>query len=140
MHDTYIQYDVLTEEEALGLLPKGNYPATIKFAETKISSKDPSKSYVVLTVVVHDKRDHEFKTWCALPYMLKHAADSTGNEEKYKTKQLKLSDFSNKKCIARVKIQEGTDKYPTTKNVIWDFLKPETNQVNQIPFDDAVPF
>jgi len=136
---TDIDYEPLTEEEALGLLPKGEYPAIIIKAENKYGRKDPSKSYVVLTV---DVKGNHLTTWCALPYMLKHAADSTGNSEKYQSKQLNLSDFVNKKCNVKIKVQEGTEQYPTPKNVIWDFVAPKRGDENQetIEFNDSVPF
>lgn len=130
-------YEVLTEEEALGLLPKGDYDAVITKAESRKGSKDPSKNYLVLTVKV---KNTFMTTWCALPYMVKHAAESTGNEEKYKNKSLKLSDFIDKKCTVRLKIKPGTDQYPTPKNVVSDFLSKKENKDQNQDFNDDVPF
>jgi hypothetical protein len=136
---TDINYEPMTEEEALGLLPTGEYPATIMKAENKYGRKDPSKSYVVLTVNIRGiKIEKEIIVWCALAYILKHASDATGNSEKYQNKTLKLSDFVGKSCNVKVRVKEGDERYPNPKNEIWDFVKPQSQE--SLPFDDVVLF
>jgi hypothetical protein len=129
---TDIDYEPMSEEEALGLLPKGDYEATITAAENKHSKE--GKKYVVFTL---EARGVELTTWCTFPFMLKHAAESIGLGGNYENKTLRLSDFPGKKLVIRVNVKEGNEQYPRPKNVVFDFkaLKQEN-----LPFDDAVPF
>ena len=129
---TDIDYEPMSEEEALGLLPKGDYEATITAAENKYSQA--GKKHVVLTL---EARGVELNTWCTFPFMLKHAAESIGLGENYQNKTLRLSDFPGKKLIIRVNVKEGSEQYPRPKNVVFDF-KPFKQQ--SLPFDDVVPF
>jgi hypothetical protein len=134
----------MSEEEALGLLPKGEYPAVIIEAQNRVGKADPSKTYVVITVSIKSiKKEKEIEVYCTLPYMLKHAADSTGNTEKYDNRTLKLSDFVGKSCNVKVKIQEATEKFPIPKNAVWDFVQPKAHRFvcrETLTFDDSVPF
>ena len=129
---TDIDYEPLTEEEALGLLPKGDYEATITSAENKHSKE--GKKYVVFTL---EARGVELQTWCTFPFMLKHAAEAIGCGDKYENKSLRLADFPGKKLVIRVNVKEGNEQYPRPKNVVFDFkaLKKES-----LPFDDVVTF
>ncbi len=129
---TDIDYEPLTEEEALGLLPKGDYEATITSAENKTSRA--GDKYVVFTL---EARGVELTTWCTLPFMIKHAAESIGLGENYKNKTLKLSDFPGKKLVIRVVVKEGDEKYPRPKNAVFDFLP---SKQENLPFNDEVPF
>lgn len=136
---TDIDYEPLTEEEALGLFPKGEYYATISEASSLPSRKDPSKKYVVFKLNVESEKQHkELTVWCFMPFMLRHAAYSTGNGDKYEDKSLKLSDFVGKACNVKIRVKEGDEQYPNPKNEIWDFVKPKAQE--SLPFDDVVPF
>lgn len=142
MSTSDIDYEPMSEEEALGLLPKGEYPATIMSSEKKYG-KDQSKSYVVFTVSIHGvTKNQDLTVWCFMPFMLKHAAESTGNGDKYMNKSLKLSDFLGKTCNVKVKIKPGNEDYPNPKNVIWDFVahKPKDDKQSILEFNDEVPF
>lgn len=132
MYQSDIDYEPMTEEESLGLLPKGDYEATFMSSENKNSKE--GKKYVVFTLNV---KGNEITTWCTFPFMLRHAAIAIGLEEQYQNKTLKLSDFPGKKCIVRVSVKEGNEQYPRPKNQIFDFLLLKQEE---LPFDDSVPF
>jgi hypothetical protein len=137
---TDIDYEPLTEEEALGLFPKGEYEAVILESKSQSGRKDPSKSFVVLKLeVTSDKQKKEMTVWCFMPFMLKHASEATGNTEKYQNKTLKLSDFVGKRCKVKIRVKEGNDQYPSPKNEIYDFVSTK-NQSESLPFNDEVPF
>lgn len=127
-----IDYEPMSEEEALGLLPKGDYEATITAAENKHSKE--GKKYVVFTL---ESRGVELTTWCTFPFMLKHAAEAIGLGENYENKTLRLADFPGKKLVIRVNVKEGNEQYPRPKNVVFDFkaLKQES-----LPFNDDIGF
>jgi hypothetical protein len=129
---TDIDYEPMSEEEALGLLPKGDYEATITSAENKHSKE--GKKYVVFTL---ESRGVELTTWCTFPFMLKHAAESIGLGENYENKTLRLADFPGKKLVIRVNVKEGNEQYPRPKNVVFDF---KALKQDSLPFNDDIGF
>ncbi|TAL08149.1 MAG: hypothetical protein EPO02_13665 [Nitrospirae bacterium] len=136
---TDIDYEPLTEEEALGLFPKGEYYATILEASKKPGKKDPSITYVIFKLNVEsDKQHKEMTVYCFKPFMLRHAAYATDNGDKYESKTLTLSDFVGKSLNVKISVKEGDEKYPNPKNEIWDFVKSKAQE--NLPFDDVIPF
>lgn len=137
--NAYIEHTPMSEDEVLGMLPEGEYPALIKNITVRTGRKDPSKKYFVAEVEV-DHKDKTFilQTWLALPFLLKHLYDSTGNGEKYKEKKLYAKDCIGCKTVVRIKKQAATDKFPA-RHVVADFLtKPTEN--TELELNDDIPF
>lgn len=124
-----MQHTPMTEEEALGLLPAGNYEGHIRCVEVKKGRKDPSKSYFVATVDVYDSdgRPVSLITWLALPSLLKHMYDAAGQEDKYKETTLSTKDCEGANVVVKIKVTIPTDDYPTPRNQVVDFLKPKAS-------------
>ena len=126
MSNYFTDYDALTEEQALNLLPKGEYTAWIREVETKNGSQPHTKdkTYIVLTVDVYDKNERPLTAiicWCALPHLLRHLCDAVGHLSEYENKTLILQDhLLRKEVIAVVGIQKAKDGY-NEKNIIQDF-------------------
>ncbi len=139
----FTDYDVLSEEQALNLLPKGDYTSWIRDVAVKPGSKDPSKTYIVLTVDVYDKEGmpHSIFVWCYFPHMLRHACQAAGCLDKYESKTLILDqDLKGKEVIACVSQQKAKDGYPA-RNSVTDFKAvPKTSSAASDAFNDAVPF
>lgn len=140
--EQFLDHTPLTEEEALGILPDGDYKGFIKKIEVRQGKKDPNKSYFVANVDVFNKKGKSVTivTWLALDYMVKHMYDACGIPEKYNKSRLSNKDCEGKTVTVKVKIQKGNDQYPTPKNVIFDFL-PLIDEKNKLEeFNDDVPF
>lgn len=123
MTNYFTDYEALTEEQALGLIPEGEYPSWIR--EVEVKKTKAGASCIVLTVDVYDTngRPHTITVWCALPHLLRHACASTGHLEDYDNKTLILEDhLKGQEVIAVVKTQEATEKYKA-RSVITDFKK-----------------
>ena len=140
MNNDLIDYEPVTELEALGIIEKGKYKGWIKNSESRPGKKDPSKKIVVLTIDVYDKNNkpNTMYLWCGLKHLLLHAAKSTGNLDKYEGKKLKHSDLIDKEVLVDIDIQEGTEQYPRPRNVIVDLLP--ISDKSKPDFDDPISF
>jgi len=148
--EQFLDHVPLTEEEALGLLPKGTYEGYIRKVEIKPGKKDPNARYFVASVEIFPPNGKlvTLNTWLVLPYLLKHMYDACGKEEQYKTNRLSTKDCEGFNVSVRVGKQEGTEQYPQPKNVVQDFMKlkdkPPTLTINGKPeeefYSDEVPF
>ncbi len=149
MTEQTIKHEPLSEDDASGLLPKGDYPGIIRLIEIKSGKKDPNKKYFVATVDVWDEtgRPVSLVTWLALPALLKHMYDAAGQSDKYQNSTLSTKDCEGAKVICRIKISKPTEDYPTPQNRIWDFVKPKASgQMTSeqlidalTKFDDPIP-
>lgn len=145
--EEFLDHIPLSEEEVLGLFPKGDYPAIIEKVEVK-TSQAGNRCFVGTIEIMNNSTGQTRKvtTWFGLPYLLKHAYDSAGLSSKYESAKLSNKDLEGKHVIARVKIKEGNDKYPQPKNEIYDFIVNAQNMIGMksteiIPdFDDKIPF
>lgn len=138
--EQYIDHVAMTEEEALGLLPAGEYPAVFEKIEVK-QAKD-GKSYFVAKVNVYDPISGIQKTitqWLVFPHLLRHAYIAAGLDHEYGQPKLSTRDLESKKVIAKIRVKQGTDEYPQPKNEIQDFLAPKNNVVSDI-FNDEIAF
>ncbi len=121
--EEFLDHIPLTEEEALGLFSKGDYPALVKKVEIK-TSKAGNRCFVA-DIELQDRSNGNVRTvttWFGLPYLLKHAYESAGLSSKYESAKLSNKDLEGKRVIAKVKVQEGNAEYPQPKNVIYDFV------------------
>jgi|GEM_PF-4009062 len=138
--EEFLDHNPLSEMDALGLLPDGDYKAYIKKVEIKTTgsfSKNPGKKYFMATLDVYgeNNRVHTLFANCVLDYMLKHMYDASGKTEKYNEKKLSVNDCVDSMVTVKVKIREGNEKYPKPKNEIWDFLPCKDEDLNdQLPF------
>lgn len=155
-------YDVLTEEQAMKeryqLLDDGEYPASIKRIEPRVSSNGNNMYEVDLDVydvngAIHQVRDY----WIFsrnMSWKVIHAADSLGLLTEYENKTFKPDIIRNRNCVVTIRTQEGKEipmdklqgkplgsKYPT-KNVVEDYIKSgtKTTQKTEDDFSDSIPF
>lgn len=143
MTNYFTDYDVLTEEQASNLLPKGKYEGFVREIEVKPGKKDPNKQYVIVTVDVYDPNGngipHQIVQGCYFKHMLRHLCKACGVIDKYESKTLSLfDDLLNKSVLVSVGQQEAKDGFPA-KNTINDF-EVLPNKEESKTFDDALPF
>lgn len=128
--EEFLDHVPYTEEEALGLIEPGIYPAYIEKVEIK-QSNSGNRFFVATVNVTDSNKSHKvFSVWLALKHMLKHAYDSAGLEDKFKQSKLSTKDLEGKKVMVKVKLKPGNELYPNPKNEIVDFIKPENNLFN----------
>jgi len=145
MTNYFTSYEPVTEEEALNLLPDGEYEGWIRVVETKNGTKPHTKdkTYVVLTVDVYDAngKPRTQTCWCALPHLLRHACDSTGHLSEYENKTLILSDHLLGQALnVVIGTQDAKDGY-NAKNYIKDFKPLGNNKTVVTPnLNDDITF
>src|SRR6478736_6116747 len=150
MSSALFDYEVLTEEQALKeryqLLDDGDYPATIKKIEPRVSNNGNNMYEVDLDVYdkngsIHQVRDY----WIFsrnMSWKVIHAADSCGLLAEYENKQFVPNIIRNKHCVVSIRTQEGKEipadklqgkpvgsRYPT-KNVVEDYVKKSTQSIS----------
>ncbi len=143
--EEFLDHIPLTEEEALGLFVKGDYPAVFQKVEVKTSKTGNRRFVADIELQNHSNGTTRIvTTWFNLPYLLKHAYEAAGMSDKYQSDKLSTKDLEGKKVIARVKVKEGNDQYPQPKNEIYDFVVTpgldKTPVQNTPEFDDLIPF
>jgi hypothetical protein len=145
MSNYFTDYEVLTEDQAMNLLPKGKYEGFIIEIEVKPGRKDPNKQYVIVTVDVYDPEGngipHQVIQGCYFKHMLRHLCIACSCLDKYESKTLSLEDLINKTVVVSLDVQEAQNGY-LAKNVINDFeLMPEKiDKEPNLPFDDEIKF
>lgn len=147
--EQFLDHTPLSEEDALGLLPNGNYEGYIRKIEIKVSGNTGKSHFVTTTEIFKPNGDlMTINTWLALPYLLKHMYDSCGKEEQYKSNKLSPKDCEGCNVMVKIGKQDGNEKYPNAKNVIQDFMKlkdkPPTLTINgkseEDFFNDPIDF
>lgn len=131
-----------TEQEALGLLEKGNYEFIVKECNEKISRAGNPQLEVIL-LIVHDKVEHLIYDYLSEEFMvfkLKHFIETLLGSNVYQEGSFNPKDSIGKKGMAKIMVREDKDgKFPT-KNSIADYL-PSIQMVNAThTFNDAIPF
>lgn len=143
MTNYFTDYEVLNEDEALNLLPKGKYEAWVQNIYVKPGKNDPSKNHVMLDLDVYDINGtvYPMVVGCYFRHMLRHLCQAVGCLDKYESKTLILEEhIKGKQLVAQVGIQEAQNGY-ARKNVVTDFeASPEPKKESKLPFDDDVGF
>lgn len=138
----YLNHRPKSEEEVLGILPKGKYEALVKKIEVKSGRQDPQKRYFVATVEVHNPsgslQRKEITTWLALDYLLKHLYDACNQQELYNKTQLSTEDCEGHVVYVEVDIDEPNEKFNRPKNSIKDFYA--FDQSSKRDFNDDIDF
>ena len=142
--EDFLDHQPLTEEQALGLLEKGDYEAWVRIVEIKTAQS--GVKYFVFTMDVYDKNGnpHTIIDWMTLPYKIKHFYEATGMEDKYQSYKLNPADCVGKNVGVRIGIQKASEKNPRTRNQIYDYIKLKHDDVSHNPvgninhFDDPL--
>lgn len=137
----FIDHEPLTEEQALGLIPKGE-TVQARVEKCEIRTDKNSKKVFVHTLGIEYKGNYYTITqWLFMPFLVKHFYESTGQADKYQEKKLAISDHVGKTVYVKIGIKEADENY-RAKNIIYDFVKaPEKKLGDGIPdFDDPLPF
>lgn len=119
----FLRHKPKTEEQVMGIIPKGKHKCIIQQIDVVASKKNPDVSYFVAIVEVHcaGQEAKEIKQWLALDYLLKHLYDACGKSDVYNNDQLCNEDCEGHVVYAEVDIQEPTKDFNRPKNVITDF-------------------
>lgn len=139
-------FQPLTEQECLNLLPDGEYSFLVKDAESTTSKRTGLPMMkLILDVYDHKGRAHSVTDYLieSLMYKVKHFCDSVGLEKEYSSGQFTPNDCINKSGMVKIIVDEPSDPKYLPKNAVKDYIKPQLNndslKANEI-VDDKIPF
>lgn len=154
------EYDVFTEEEALNLIPDGDYQAEILEFNTQDRNGNPLRSQkgdkmvnLKLNVIVgsSNRGMSDFivlnKQWA---WKFRHLCDSIGKIKEYEEKKLDVNTFVGALTWVTLTTQEAKGNYQK-RNSVGDYIKLEDQKTlskqSTLPdkeveefFDDQIPF
>lgn len=131
----------VSEEEALGLLPVGEYDFSVKHAENATSKKGNPMIKLLLEIYDTHGKSRLITDYLmeALAYKLRHFCYATGLESKYEAGSFDAADCIGKSGKCKIKIEESDGYAP--KNAAQDYIKSDgVTKKNDDFIDSELPF
>lgn len=143
-----MKFKPCTEEEALNLLPDGEYEFLVKKAEDKVSKN--LNDMILLHISIWDKsgKEHFIKDYLmeAIAYKIKHFCEAVGLTAEYEAGEFDARHCENLTGKCKVIIEQQKDTAYPPKNVIKDYIPESKASLEKMtakaePFlDDNLPF
>ena len=133
------------EIQALSLIPPGEYPFKVKFAEAKISQSGNPQIKIILAILADGRERNVYDylmTIESMLFKLRHFCYATGLDQQYEAGTLTADNCLNRTGTCKIGVKEDkTGKFLPT-NIVLDYIKSEN--VSQTPapaaFNDDIPF